>query len=109
MKVLVLLFIVVLVSVVMVDNFIIQIIYFIDLVLFVYNGCVYFYIGYDEFGLIIFVMKDWCVFFLVDMVNWQDYGLFMSLVIFSWVDVNVWVGQMIQCNGKFYWYVLMCC
>lgn len=54
-------------------NLVIMNLLMVDLVVLVYGGKVYLYIGYDEveekyYG---YVMKKWLVFFLIDMVNWM--------------------------------------
>lgn len=65
----------------------------------------YLYTGHDEDGSSYFTMKDWHVYSTTDMVNWTDHGSPLSLSTFSWASANAWAGQVIQRNGKFYWYV----
>lgn len=61
--------------------------------------------GHDE-GTYGFVMRDWYILSSADMVNWSDNGgPKLSLSVFSWADANAWAGQMVERNGRFYWYV----
>ncbi len=72
---------------------------------FVHNCTFYITAGRDE-GTNGFLLRSWYVLSSTDMVNWTDQGApVMSLSTFTWADANAWAGQMIQRNGKFYWYV----
>ncbi len=70
-----------------------------------YNGRVYLYTGHDEDNSTYFTMKEWRVYSSADMVNWTDHGSPMSLATFSWASADAWAGQVVNRNGKFYWYV----
>jgi uncharacterized protein YjdB len=71
----------------------------------VHNCTFYITAGHDE-GTNGFYMRDWYVLSSTDMVNWSDNGgPVLSLNTFSWADANAWAGQMVERNGKFYWYV----
>jgi hypothetical protein len=83
----------------------VQTIYTADPAPLVYNGRVYLYTGHDEDNSTTFTMKEWRVYSSTDMVNWTDHGSPMSLTTFSWASANAWAGQVINRNGKFYWYV----
>src|SRR5436190_2031393 len=87
------------------DNPIVQTIYTADPAPLVYNGRVYLYTGHDEDNSTYFTMKEWRVYSSDDMVNWTDHGSPMSLTTFSWASANAWAGQVVNRNGKFYWYV----
>ncbi len=61
--------------------------------------------GHDE-GTTGFFLRDWYVLSSTDMVNWTDNGgPVLDLSIFSWADANAWASQMVERDGKFYWYV----
>ena len=61
--------------------------------------------GHDE-GTTGFNLKDWYVLSSTDLVNWSyNGGPKMTLQTFSWANANAWAGQMIERDGKFYWYV----
>jgi hypothetical protein len=87
------------------DNPIVQHIYTADPAPLVHDGRVYLYTGHDEDGSTWFTMRDWRVFSSTDMVNWTDHGTPMSLATFAWADADAWAGQVVERNGKFYWYV----
>ena len=87
------------------DNPIVQTIYTADPAPLVYNGRVYVYTGHDEDNSTYFTMKEWRVYSSADMVNWTDHGSPMSLTTFGWASANAWAGQVVNRNGKFYWYV----
>jgi hypothetical protein len=87
------------------DNPIVQTIYTADPAPLLYNGRVYLYTGHDEDGSTNFTMREWRVYSSSDMVNWTDHGSPMGLATFGWADANAWAGQVINRNGRFYWYV----
>ncbi|KAA8625943.1 XynB Beta-xylosidase [Pyrenophora tritici-repentis] len=89
------------------DNPIVQTIYTTDPAPIVYNDRVYVVTGHDEDGSTTYNMKDWHLYSTADMANWQDHGSPMSLKTFSWTNANAWAGQIIQRNGKFYFYAPM--
>lgn len=72
----------------------------------VYNGTVYLYTGHDEAPSRkeAYVMHDWLCFSSTDMVNWKEHPSPMSVKDFKWADDDAWAGQVIERNGKFYWY-----
>ena len=69
-----------------------------DSVLFVFTG-------HDEERADFFWMQEWRVYSTRDMVNWTDHGSPLALESFSWADDRAWAAQVIERNGKFYWYV----
>ena len=80
------------------------------------DGIFYCYTGHDEdiienaYGqdYSFFTMKDWRAYSSTDMVNWTDQGTVLKLSDFSWADQNdarAWASQVIERNGKFYFYV----
>jgi beta-xylosidase len=73
----------------------------------VYNGKVYLYTGHDEArkGENRYVMHDWCCFSSDDMVHWTEHKTPLSVKDFSWARGDAWASQVIERNGKFYWYV----
>ncbi|MDQ0963620.1 arabinoxylan arabinofuranohydrolase [Streptomyces sp. B4I13] len=87
------------------DNPVVQHVYTADPAPLVHNGRVYLYTGHDEDGSTYFTMKDWRVWSSADMVNWTDHGSPLSLTTFSWASADAWAGQVVDRNGRFYWYV----
>lgn len=50
-------------------------------------------------------LRNWRLFSSADMVSWQYHGSPMSLATFSWASKDALAGQVIERNGKFYYYV----
>jgi beta-xylosidase len=71
----------------------------------VYNCTFYITAGHDE-GTTDFQMKDWYVLSSTDLVHWSDNGgPVLDLKTFAWADANAWASQMVERDGRFYWYV----
>jgi arabinoxylan arabinofuranohydrolase len=72
----------------------------------VHDGVVYLYTGHDEDDARGFRMLDWQCYSSTDMVNWTDHGAVVSLKTFPWAnqDNGAWASQVIERNGKFYFY-----
>lgn len=75
----------------------------------VYGDTVYLYAGHDEAppNENRYVMKDWLCFSSKDMVNWTAHGSPLAVTDFKWAAHDAWAGQVINREGKFYWYVPM--
>ena len=87
------------------DNPIVQTIYTTDPAPMVYGDTLYVYTGHDEDGASYYDMRDWHCYSTKDMVNWTDHGVVCSLNTFSWAKSDAWAGQVVERNGKFYYYV----
>lgn len=74
---------------------------------FVHGGRLYLDVDHDEapLGFFDFVMREWRVYSTDDLVHFTDHGVRMTLADFAWADRNAWAPQMIERDGKFYWYV----
>ncbi|MGS2763718.1 glycoside hydrolase family 43 protein [Sinomicrobium sp. M5D2P9] len=72
----------------------------------VYNDSVYLYTGHDEADkdFHFYNMKEWLVFSSSDMVNWKEHKVPLRVKDFSWAKADAWASQVIERNGKFYWY-----
>ena len=74
----------------------------------VHDGKVYVYTSHDEDETVdnFFTMYDWRCYSSSDMVNWTDHGAVASLEDFTWSDKTngAWAPQCIERNGKFYLY-----
>jgi beta-xylosidase len=73
----------------------------------VHNGKVYVYTGHDQApprhnG---YQMHEWLVFSSPDMVNWTEHAVPLRVKDFAWAKADAWASQVIERNGKFYWYV----
>ncbi len=75
----------------------------------VHKGRVYLYAGHDEAkdNTKFFEMHDWLVWSSDDMVNWQAHGPLLKVTDFQWAQRDAWASQVIEKNGKFYWYVTL--
>lgn len=73
----------------------------------VYKGQVYIYTGHDEAPQKVagYRMHDWCVFSSPDMVTWTEHKTPLTVKDFAWAQDDAWASQVIERNGKFYWYV----
>lgn len=52
-------------------------------------------------------MNEWLVFFFINMVDWEEYLVLFKVVDFFWVKSDVWVVEVIEKEGRFYWYVMV--
>ena len=73
----------------------------------VHDGRLYIYAGHDEClpSGNFYVMNEWLVFSTEDMVNWTEHPVPLKVSDFSWAKGDAWASQVIERNGKFYWYV----
>lgn len=73
----------------------------------VYKDKVYLYAGHDEAPTKIssYRMHNWTCFSSSDMVNWTEHPTPLSTKDFEWATDDAWAGQVIERDGKFYWYV----
>jgi hypothetical protein len=74
---------------------------------FVHDGRLYLDLDRDEapLGVNDFVMREWRIYSTDDLTHFTDHGVRMSLADFAWADQNAWAPQMVERDGKFYWYV----
>lgn len=71
----------------------------------VYQDTVYLYTGHDEAkGKEMFNMKDWRCFSTKDMKTWTAHGPIMKVTDFKWAVRDAWASQVIERNGKFFFY-----
>lgn len=73
---------------------------------FVYGDSVYLYTGHDvsPAGKERYEMHDWLCYSSVDMVHWTEHPSPMNVKTFAWASDDAWASQVIERNGKFYWY-----
>ncbi|GAA4920831.1 glycoside hydrolase family 43 protein [Mucilaginibacter defluvii] len=74
---------------------------------FVYKDSVYLYTGHDEppTGKDYYYMSEWLCYSSADMVNWKEHPSPLNVKAFKWAKADAWASQVIERNGKFYWYV----
>jgi beta-xylosidase len=72
----------------------------------VHGGKVWLYAGHDEApaGREGYLMNEWLVFSSSDMVNWTEHPVPLKPKDFAWAKGEAWASQVIERNGKFYWY-----
>jgi len=73
----------------------------------VYKDSVYLYAGHDEApdAKNFYEMKEWLVYSSADMLNWKSHPSPLNVKAFEWSKGDAWASQVIERNGKFYWYV----
>ncbi|TRX37791.1 family 43 glycosylhydrolase [Flavobacterium restrictum] len=73
----------------------------------VYKDKVYLYAGHDEApnDFNFYKMNEWLVYSTSDMVHWQEHPVPLKVTDFTWATSDAWASQVIERNGKFYWYV----
>lgn len=73
----------------------------------VYKDKVYLYAGHDEAPNDVnsYRMNEWLVYSSSDMIHWQEYPVPLKPTDFAWAKGDAWASQVIERNGKFYWYV----
>lgn len=50
-------------------------------------------------------LKEWCVFSSSDLKMWTEHAVPLKAKDFSWAKGEAWASQVIEHEGKFYWYV----
>ncbi|MFV8324481.1 glycoside hydrolase family 43 protein [Flavobacterium sp. ZS1P14] len=73
----------------------------------VYKDKVYLYAGHDEApnDFNFYKMNEWLVYSSSDMVHWQEHPVPLRVTDFAWAKSDAWAAQVIERNGKFYWYI----
>lgn len=71
------------------------------------NGKLYLYTGHDvcPVNQERYVMNDWLVFSTEDMKTWTEHPIPLRISDFAWAQGDAWASQVVERNGKFYWYV----
>jgi hypothetical protein len=69
------------------------------------HDTVYLYTGHDEAkGREMFTMWDWLCFSSKDLKTWTPHGPIMRVTDFKWAARDAWASQVVERNGKFYFY-----
>ncbi|WP_116126781.1 glycoside hydrolase family 43 protein [Lewinella sp. IMCC34183] len=73
----------------------------------VHDGTVYLYTGHDEApnDFNFYRMNDWLVYSSTNMVDWEEHPVPLSVSDFTWAKADAWAAQVVERDGKFYWYV----
>ncbi|WP_010663298.1 glycoside hydrolase family 43 protein [Marinilabilia salmonicolor] len=72
----------------------------------VHNDTVYLYAGHDEAAhdFHFYNLNEWLIYSSTDMVNWREESAF-PVTEFKWASGDAWAAEVIEKDGKFYWYV----
>ena len=73
----------------------------------VHDGPLYIYAGHDECPppQQYYLMNEWCILSTKDMKTFTEHSYKMQAKSFAWAKGEAWASQVIERNGKFYWYV----
>lgn len=78
----------------------------------VHDGTLYLYVGHDEYyegqdlasGGKEFNITEWLCYSTTDMKTWTDHGSVLKPTDFKWAVGEAWASQVVEKNGKFYYY-----
>ena len=78
----------------------------------VHDGTLYLYVGHDEYyegqdsasGGKEFNITEWLCYSTKDMQTWTDHGSVLKPTDFTWAVGEAWASQVIEKDGKFYYY-----
>ncbi len=72
----------------------------------VHNDVLYVYTGQDTGDGRGYNMPNWLVFSTEDMETWYEHPVPLRVTDFKWAkDNSAWASEVVERNGKFYWYV----
>lgn len=72
----------------------------------VHNDTFYIYAGEDTGNGNGYNMPNWVLFSTTDFKNWVEHPIPLKVSDISWAkDNSAWAAQVIERNGKFYWYI----
>ena len=78
----------------------------------VHDGTLYLYVGHDEYyegqdaasGGNEFNITEWLCYSTTDMKTWTDHGSVLKPTDFKWAVGEAWASQVVEKDGKFYYY-----
>ncbi|ESQ80872.1 glycoside hydrolase family 43 protein [Asticcacaulis sp. YBE204] len=65
---------------------------------------VYLYVGRDDSSVNTYRMPDWRVYSSTDMKRWEAHGVVLKPTDFSWSTGDAYASQVVEKNGKFYFF-----
>lgn len=73
----------------------------------VHDDTVYLYVGHDQAPIDknFYEMNEWLVYSSTDLVNWTEHPVPLKPSDFEWAAHSAWAAEVIEKDGKFYWYV----
>ncbi len=74
---------------------------------YVFKDSVYLYTGHDvaKAPKNNYEMNEWLVYSSADMTTWKEHKSPLNVKDFTWAKSDAWASQVIERDGKFYWYV----
>jgi len=70
----------------------------------VFNDTLFVYVSHDQDTSTFFNMTDWHVYSTVDMKNWTDHSVVLSVDDLSWASKFAWAPDCAYYNGRYYFY-----
>lgn len=72
-----------------------------------YKNTVYLYTGHDEAPIKKngYEMHEWLCYSSTNMVTWKEHASPLNVKVFAWANDDAWASQVVEKNGKFYWFV----
>ena len=52
-----------------------------------------------------YLLNEWCILSTSDMKTWHEHSYKMQATDFPWARGEAWASQVIERDGKFYWYI----
>lgn len=73
----------------------------------VHKDKVYLYAGHDEApnDFHFYKMNEWLVYSSTNLVDWEEHPVPLKPSDFKWAKGEAWAAEVIEKDGKFYWYV----
>lgn len=73
----------------------------------VHGDKVYLYAGHDVApdNVNTYRMDEWLVYSSSNMVDWEEHPVPLKAKDFSWASGSAWASEVVEKDGKFYWYV----
>lgn len=71
----------------------------------VVGDTVYLYAGHDASDRDGYDIPEWLLYSSTDMKNWRSHGVLMKPTDFSWSTGEAWASQVVEKNGKYYFFV----
>ncbi len=73
----------------------------------VHGDSVYLYVGHDQAppGRESYIMDEWLVYSSANLIDWTEHPVPLKPTDFEWAAHSAWASEVVEKDGKFYWYV----
>ncbi|MGB3775313.1 MAG: family 43 glycosylhydrolase, partial [Leeuwenhoekiella sp.] len=73
----------------------------------VHDGRVYIYAGHDQApdDQERYIMNEWLLYSSDNMVDWKEHPVPLKPTDFDWAIHSAWAAEVVEKDGKFYWFV----